>query len=439
MKKTNYVTRFIHSITFKFILIGIISLFLLIPAEWVKNLILEREQRGETVLAEISSEWGYEQYLTGPWLTIPCRTSRQEDGKTIVTTRRVHFLPEDLSVDVRMKPEIRHRGIFKVILYSASIDIKGSFTKPDFSKAGILPDEILWDDAALTIGITDMRGIRNNIKLDVNGSFPEIVPGTEDNDLASSGFHAMAASMDMKNTPVNFSTNVSLNGTKSLNIYPLGKTTQVSMASTWNDPSFTGAFLPAERKLDEEGFHANWLITHLNRNFPQAWTDDRYKINESSFGVELLNPVDHYQQSYRSVKYALMFIGLTFLLFLLMEILIGKKLHPIQYILTGLALIIFYSLLVSLSEHTDFGAAYLVSSAAVILLISYYIKAALGKMKYALLTSGVLSSLYLFLYIVLRMQDFALLLGSIGLFTVLGIFMILTRNINWYREETAGD
>ena len=173
----------------------------------------------------------------------------------------------------------------------------------------------------------------------------------------------------------------------------------------------------------------------MNRNFPQTWKDNQYNIKDSLFGVELLNPVDHYQQSFRSVKYSLMFIGLTFLTFLLIEVLTRKKLHPIQYVLTGFTLIIFYSLLVSLSEHTGFAIAYIISSVSIILLITFYIKASFGKMKLAVITASVLSTLYLFLYIVLRMQDFALLLGSIGLFVVLGLFMMLTRKINWYREE----
>ena len=435
MEKSNLVARFTGTITFKFILVGLISLLLLIPVSWVKGLILEREQRSEAVFSEISSAWGYEQKITGPWLTIPYVYYEIKNGESVMIMQNMHFLPEDLSVEAKLKPEIRYRGIFKVVVYSSEVVISGEFKKPVFSSSKIGSTTVLWDKARLTLGITDMRGIRNDVDLNWNGTKMEIIPGTIENDLAGSGFHCDLNLDAIGNETMKFSTILELNGTKSFNVFPLGKTTIVSINSSWPDPGFTGAFLPVERTVDQNGFTASWLITHLNRNFPQSWEDDQYNISDSLFGVELLNPVDHYQQSLRSVKYSLMFIGLTFLLFMLVEILTRKKLHPIQYILTGFGLIIFYSLLVSLSEHTGFAIAYLISSVAVILLISYYIKASLGKTKFAVITALVLSVLYLFLYIVLRMQDYALLLGSIGLFVVLGLFMVLTRKINWYREE----
>ncbi len=435
METTHLVRQFTRSITFKFILVGIISLLLLIPAAWVKNLIQEREQRGKEVFNEISSIWGFEQNITGPWLTVPYVTFANNGSETVAVVHKTHFLPKELNVDVVLKPEIRYRGIYKVVVYSASVKINGTFDPPEFPISEINPADIMWQKATLTMGITDMRGIRNSVTLDWNGTSPEIVPGTTDNDLASSGFYCGVPVSAGGTGPCIFSTILDLNGTKSFNVYPLGKQTRVTMKSDWPDPGFIGAFLPVERQVDNDGFNARWLITHLNRNFPQSWTGDRYNITASRFGVEMINPVDHYQQSYRSVKYAMMFIGLTFLLFILLEILNKKRLHPIQYVLTGIGLVIFYSLLVSLSERLGFSIAYLISSASVILLISYYIWASLGKLKFSLFTGAVLSALYIFLYVVLRMQDFALLLGSVGLFIVLAVFMILTRKINWYREE----
>jgi inner membrane protein len=217
----------------------------------------------------------------------------------------------------------------------------------------------------------------------------------------------------------------------------LGKKTTVELASTWPDPGFTGDFLPDAREIDENGFTAEWAITHLNRNYPQSWTDNEFSVNTSEFGVELIQPVDHYQRAFRSVKYAMMFIGLTFLVFLLIEILTKKRLHPIQYVLTGIALIVFYILLVSLSEHTGFTIAYIISAIAIISLISYYIWSNFGQVRFAVTTFAVLTGLYLFLFVTLQLQDYALLFGSIGLFIVLVIFMLLTRKINWYLEEVV--
>ena len=434
METTTYVQRFFRSITFKFCLVGVISLLLLIPAQWVKSLIKEREQRGSEVLAEISSRWGNEQKVAGPWLTLPYKVYSEDEGKHIVTIHRLHVLPTELDIETKLLPEERHRGIFKVIVYQASVNITGRFEKPDISSFGLNPGDILWDKAYLTMGITDMRGIRNDVELDWQGTSPAIIPGIQDDDLVKSGFHCYVPVENGLPDPVTFTTHLDLNGTKTFRTFPLGRKTHVDMQSKWPDPGFTGAFLPADSQIGENGFTASWMITQLNRNYPQIWSDSHYSISDSDFGVELINPVGHYQQSYRSVKYALMFIGLTFLLFMLVEILNRKRLHPVQYVLTGIALIIFYSLLVSLSEHLGFSLAYLISSVAVILLISYYIHSSLGSFKYALFTGGVLSALYIFLYIILRMQDYALLFGSVGLFVVLGLFMVLTRKINWYRE-----
>ncbi len=435
MENSHFIKRITRTLTFKFILVGFISLLLLIPASWVKSLILEREQRSSEVFSEISSLWGFSQEITGPWLTIPYKIIHENSTGTETEIHNMHFLPWELSVDAQLVPQTRHRGIFRVVVYTSTVDIKGEFSLPDFQKEGIDPGNVLWDKATLTMGITDMRGIRNQVRLNVNGSFPEIIPGVENTDLCTSGLHCSIDPGLAKSDRIEFSSTLNLNGTKSFHVYPLGKTTTVNLSSSWPDPGFTGAFLPEESKIDQDGFRARWLITHLNRNYPQSWTDERYDITKSGFGVDLVNPVDHYQQSFRSVKYAMMFIGLTFLLFMLVEILTRKRLHPVQYVLTGFGLVIFYSLLVSLSEHTGFTIAYLISSVAVITLLSYYIKVSLGKLKYAVITALVLAALYLFLFIVLRLQDYALLMGSIGLFAVLSLFMILTRKINWYREE----
>jgi inner membrane protein len=436
MEKQNLIQKFTGTITFKFLLIGIISLILLIPANWVKHLILERQSRSQEVYQEISSIWGYNQNISGPILTVPYKTwYKTEKGKIIEQTGRAHFLPESLQIKGTLFPEERYRSIFKVIVYRSNIAIDGTFTFPDYNDLGISKNQFFWEEAYLSVGIPDMRGIQNDVNIFWDGKAYSVIPGCKNSDIISSGFHAKIPLSNKDEKSVPFHIDLKLNGTGSLNVAPVGKKTMVELNSTWTDPSFEGSFLPYDRQIDETGFTAKWQITHLNRNFPQQWTEDNFSLVGSDFGVKLITPVDHYQQSFRSVKYAMMFFGLTFLLFLLIEILQGKKIHPVQYVLTGFALIIFYSLLVSFSEQIGFKLAYLISSLSVIGLITFYIHSNLKKSVLTLISSLVLALLYLFLYIILQLQDFALLFGSIGLFFVLAVFMILTRKINWYKHE----
>ena len=232
MEKLNFVDRFTRTITFKFIMVGLISLILLIPVSWVKGLILEREQRSEEVFTEISSIWGNEQKISGPWLTIPYVDYEIKNGESVMIMQNMHFLPEDLSVEAKLKPEIRYRGIFKVVVYSSEVVISGEFKKPVFPSSKIGSTTALWDKARLTLGITDMRGIRNDVDLNWNGTKMEIIPGLQDNDLAGSGFHCDMNLDTAGNEPMKFSTILELNGTKSFNVFPLGKTTHVSIHSS---------------------------------------------------------------------------------------------------------------------------------------------------------------------------------------------------------------
>ena len=436
MEKQKLIQKFTATITFKFLLIGIISLILLIPAGWVKHLILERQTRSQEVYQEISAIWGYNQSICGPILTIPYKTwYKTEKGETVEQIKRAHFLPELLDVKASLIPEERYRSIFKVIVYQANISVNGTFSAPDFEDMGISLSQIFWEDAYLSLGIPDMRGIQNDVSIQWNDKAYSVIPGCKNTDIINSGFHAKIPLSNEKDMNNSFHLDLNLNGTGTFNIFPLGKKTLAQLSSKWTEPSFKGSFLPYEREINENGFTADWQITHLNRNFPQYWTEKEYSLTGSDFGVELISPVNHYQQSFRSVKYAMMFIGLTFLLFLLIEILFNKKIHPVQYILAGFALIIFYTLLVSIAEQFGFKIAYLISSLSVLALLSFYIYSNLKNAIMTIISTLFLALLYLFLYIILQLQDYALLFGSIGLFIVLSAFMILTRNINWYKHE----
>jgi inner membrane protein len=217
----------------------------------------------------------------------------------------------------------------------------------------------------------------------------------------------------------------------------------VRLESPWDTPSFSGSFLPREREVRKDGFSASWRVLHLNRNYSQSWKGSKYKVEPSAFGVRFLLAVDEYQKSTRAAKYAVMFIGITFLMYFMMEVLGTRAIHPIQYLLVGLALLVFYTLLLAISEHIPFGYAYLIASAAIIGQITLYSRSVLGRLSLMGIVAGVLVILYGFLYIVLQLEDYALLLGSVGIFAILALVMYLTRKVDWYNvlkeHERAGD
>jgi len=416
------------STTFKFMIVGALILVLLIPAEMIKSLIKERNALRNSVIEEVSYKWGNPQTLAGPLLTIPYKQYFRKDNKIIEEVHYAHFLPENLEINGDVNPEIRYRGIYKVVVYSSNLEFKGNFRKPDFSQWKINESDILWDDAYLSVRIPDMRGIRDIVKINWNKEVYDVNPGI--NQQNYSGISSQVKISDSEQ--YDFSYNLNLNGSSSLNFIPLGKETNIAITSPWTNPSFDGAFLPYEREVSEKGFNAKWKVLHLNRTYPQQWTDDSYYIDDSAFGVGLLFPVDHYQKSLRSAKYAIMFISLTFLVFFFTELLNKKRIHPIQYLLVGLGLSIFYSLLVSLSEHMSFNWAYLIASVSIIGLITAYAHSIFKNLRLTAILSLILVILYLFLFTILQLQDYSLLLGSIGLFLTLAIVMYLSRKIDWY-------
>ena len=418
-----------NSVTIKFIVIGILILVLLIPAGMIRRLIQERNSLRNSAISEVSYKWGNPQTIGGPIITIPYKIYYKKDKEIIEDIQYAHFLPEDLNIKGEVYPEERKRGIYKVVVYKTKLNFEGTFNKPDFSDWKIQDKNILWDQATLSIRIPDMRGIKDAIKIQWNKEQYDVNPGIN-YQTTYTGVSTLIDLSDEKKYDFQF--DLKLNGSEYLYFVPLGKQTDVKLTSDWVNPSFDGAFLPVDHNVTENGFEAKWKVLHLNRSYPQQWIGDGYSINSSSFGVKLLLPVDHYQKSERSVKYAIMFISLTFLIFFFTEILNKKRIHPIQYLLVGLGLSIFYTLLVSLSEHFSFNLAYFIASFAIIALITAYSYSMLKNGRLTSIVALVLVILYAFLFIILQLQDYSLLLGSIGLFLALAIVMYLSRKVNWY-------
>ena len=326
-----------NSITVHLLSVGILILILLIPASMIQDLIREREYRMQDAINEVSSKWGGQQTVAGPILTVPYyKYSKDNYDRLVKTIDYAHFLPEEINIEGSIAPEMRYRGIYEVVVYSSVMNVKGKFKKPDFSEWSTSENDIVWKDAFLSLGISDMRGIKENVLIKWNENSIALNPGIETKDVLESGLSARIPfdPADSISSVFDFSFNLNLNGSKLLNFVPVGKENNIKISSSWASPSFDGSFLPDERNITESGFDAKWKVLHLNRNYPQQWKGNAQRILDSEFGVTLLLPVDEYQKTTRSAKYAIMFIALTFLIFFFVEILNKKRIHPVQYLVS---------------------------------------------------------------------------------------------------------
>jgi inner membrane protein len=447
------------SVMLKLITIGFLILLLLIPSTMLQNLVSERQSTRDNAVQEITSKWGGNQTIGGAVITIPYSIIQEDDkGKKSTVIAYAHFLPENLNVTGTLTPEKRYRGIYVVMLYNAQLRIQGFFKKPNVELLKIPKERFMFSEAFISFGLTDMKGIKEAILLKVNGKDLEMNPGIESNDLFSSG---VSSPINLEDETIKFDARINLNGSKRIDFLPFGKTTEVTIESPWGTPSFVGASLPDERQVTDKGFKAVWNELHLNRNYPQQGTGRFIGISadysenadqnravvsyplgntvnttgelESSFGVKLLLPVDEYQKTMRSTKYNLLFIIITFISFFFVEILNKKRLHPIQYLLVGFAICLFYVLLLAISEHLSFNWAYLIGCITILTLITFYTQSVFKNSRITLIFNGILTILYGFFYSLLQLEDYSLLLGSIGLLIILAVVMYLTRNIDWYR------
>lgn len=422
------------AITFKLIVIGFMAILLLIPAVMIQELIHEREMLKQTAVAEIGSKWAEAQLISGPILTFPMQFEKTENQKTSSYVEHLHVLPDDLKVTGTIYPEQLKRGIFTAIVYRSDIEIRGTFQVPAaFDEAHFVG--IKGEKATINVGLGDLRGVEEVVNLKWGTETFAVSPGSTIPDLQTAGFHvALPMEKLSPGAEIPFSIQLKLRGSESIYFIPVGQTTEIKLSSAWSSPKFDGKFLPNDRKLDENGFEASWKILELNRNFPQRWKNEAFnaQLKGAAFGVELLSPMEDYQKSLRSAKYALLTISLTFLMFFLVEILGKKNIHPFQYLMVGLSICLFYVLLIAISEHSNFNFAYLVAMSAVIITICLYSLPLFKSKKYTLALGGVLLGTFGFIFVTLQMEDYALLMGSVGLFVILAATMYITRNIDWY-------
>lgn len=422
----------------KGLITGALILLMLVPTLFISNLVREREHRQKEVAAEVSQKWSAAQTVSGPYIFLPYRHfEKMQDGRLTETQRHIWILPEQLHVDGKVDHQVRKRSIYNVLLYRAGLQVKGNFQF--HLPRDIDPANVIWQDARLCAGISDFKGIEEKVLVHFQGMDYELSPGLPSEEIDKKGLSAAinlsAADIDK---PLAFSASLKLKGSSQLHFKPLSGNSVYSLRSAWPSPSFDGNSLPGEREVSDSGFMAKWTFNKANLPYGTILRDVKIDEESIAFGLTLLQPADQYSKTDRSVKYAILFIGLTFSLFFIVEILQQKPVHPVQYILIGLALVIFYTLLLSISEFLAFDIAYLISSLATVSLIALYARAHFRKWSSAGLFAGVLGLLYGFIFVLIRLEDTALLVGSIALFLVLALVMFASRKINWYGNVPAG-
>jgi len=429
--------------------VGVLVLLLLIPLRMVRSVLSERLYRRDAAVAEIASIWGETQVVAGPIWVIPYRYTYKTWKEQMVAGRaervevaetavgRAHFLPEAFQAEVQLDPEIRYRGIYRAVVYRGRVTLSGTFQPPSFHEWKIAPEDILWDDAHVWLHVADLRGTQGRLTLQWGSLDIPLRPSPR---ADAPGLEGRLALDSPPSAPMPFRLELTINGSGGLRIAPIGESSNVRMASTWPDPSFQGAFLPTEREVGPNGFRAAWSVSYYGRGYPQQWLEEPSggnvrplpPLRSGLLGVNLISLLDIYRLVERSLKYGVLVVALVFATFFLFERLARVRVHPLQYTLVGGALCLFYLGLLSMSELMPFGLAYLVSATAATALIGWYATAMLRSgRRSALLTAG-LGVTYAFLYILLRQQDYSLLLGTVGLFIVLALIMAATRRVDWY-------
>jgi inner membrane protein len=439
-------------------IVFVIALLLMIPTMYVKDLIYERQQRQVQATKEITNKWAGKQNIIGPLLSIPYwETNSADSSKSNMVKKYAYFLPDSAAIQATMLPKEKHRGIFKVMLYESTITISGKFSTLAIDKLNIPASKFIWNEALLIMSIADTKGFNEQLSIKWRDTPLELTPYLANNTECMATPLPITSLDDFTNA--HFSTSLSINGAEQLLLTPTGKSTTIVINSKWKHPSFAGNALPQSTQISDSGFTAHWKSFSHKRNFPQQWKGNDFSlghyfptpasevqnpnyrvdtnpstsnaVSHAAVGVDLYVPVNGYQKTLRTIKYALLCILLTFAAFFLIETSNKKSAHPFQYGLIGIALILFYTLLLSISEYTGFNAAYIIASTATIALIGWFAKSILDTGRAATILSFALVLIYAYIFSLLQLQDYSLLFGSIGLFVTLAVVMHFSKRLKW--------
>lgn len=433
---------FYQTTTAKVTMVGLLALFLLIPLSYVQSLIAERAERKKDVVEEVTKSWGTDVHIYGPILKVPYRIytkttllNPQTNKQEISTTQTIdytYFFPDkaDFKTIIQKDSSLK-RGLYNVVVFSTDIKVQGSFTNPNFKKLQIDEANVIWDQATILVKTTNLKSSKSDLNLKMNDStYAFESKANKDkyyDDLESDVFNLK----DLKT--LSFQFQMKYNGSNSVKFVPVAKNTTVSIDSDWQNPSFEGIFSAntGSKSITKKGFHADWAVSQVNRPFSQEYSEYVPQLNEYLFGVKLIETVDQYQQNERASKYGFLMIGLTFLIFFLIQTISKISIHIFQYGMIGLALVLFYTLLISITEHSSFSIAYAIATSSVIVMLFLYTLSILKSKKFSIFIALALAALYSFIYIIIQLENYALLVGSVGLFLILGIVMYFSRKIEW--------
>lgn len=427
-----------------------LGLLLLIPLSMVRGLVSERQSRSQEVHREIASKWGESQTIAPPILSVPwTRTTTQKNGKILREETWIRTYPESLAIDADLETQTRKRSLFEVPVYTVSMDLKGVWNPEDLRKSSPGPDWTpQWTRAVVSVDPGEARSLVRAPNLELAGRGMELSPTVPMGGVAGCHLHAKADLSTQTMARIAFRLQVVQRGSDEIAFVPAAGTTAARLRSDWASPSFQGSFLPDRSTITASGFDATWSVSSLNMEIPMTWRDEDHggKDDEdegdygatsspSTFAVSLLEPVDDYDSLDRSMKYGSLVVGLAFLALFVFEAFLDRALHPVQYGLIGLALALFYLLALSISEHLGFDTAYAISASVVTGLVTGYASSVLAGWKRGALLGTGLVVLWSFLYTLLKAEDWALLMGSTGLFLILALVMWLTRRIDWNRRD----
>lgn len=425
-------------------LAGVITLAVVLSVALgvIAFLVSSRESTQEEAVTAIGKSWGLKQRVAGPFVVVPFKKRSEISEGTTRVRERVEYLtwlPDRLQVDSHVELEKRKRGIFEAAVYLNRLKVSGTISIPPEEELKRFAEEILWEGAAAIFFISDPRGIQGDPPVHWGNQTMELIRGTSYASFLPQGVYAPLRNLVPGANSIPFNVDLDLRGTQIFSIAPTAKMTHVKMNAQWPDPSFIGAFLPDRRNVSSHGFSAEWNVSRLAQSLPQIWSSEQQEtqkieraLEDSYFGVEFLDAVSPYRSVLRSVKYGVLVVTLTFMTFFLFEMLSGLRIHPVQYLSVGAALATFYLLLLSLAEHFGFDWSYLVAALAIVGLICTYSYTILKGGRRTAALGGLLSTLYAFLYVLMQIEDYALLVGTLALFITLAAFMYLTRKIDWY-------
>jgi inner membrane protein len=439
MSENSKLVSWLSSPSVKLFLIGALVLVLTIPLIMVYGILTERQSRAWSVESEIAGSWGGAQSLAGPFLILPFTSTERQvvdnQSRDVTVKRYAVLLPETLKIEGQAKSDVLRRSLFDVTVYRAQLTLTGRFAAPEL--AGLVrPETVLWDEAMLVLSVSDVRAFKDQVQLVIPGGKPlsfEPSAGPAGAGTGISGIHLTLPAVTAK-AGFDFTIPLTLNGSQSLGFAPAGRATEAELSSDWPHPSFTGAFLPDRREISGKGFSASWAVPHLARNVPQRFLLPDYGLNaldQASFGVRFYQPVDFYQLVERALKYAPFFIAAVFVVAFLLETLSGRRVHMAQYLFIGMAQVIFYLLLLAFSEQIGFTGAYALGAGATIGLVGLYAGIILKGVGRGLLMLVTLMAVYGLLYLLLRLEDYALLAGALAAFFLLAVTMFATLKVNW--------